>query len=111
MNVREKIKEVGFDNEKTDIDYKTCKVLLNISKQSPDIAMGVDKSLEQKEGSKQESEGAGDQGLYQKSKAQRLYELPYDRVHTDQYGGPESGYGGGDSDPDRCHGFLGQPGA
>ena len=46
--VRETIKEVGFDNEKTDIDYKTCKVLLNISKQSPDIAMGVDKSLEQK---------------------------------------------------------------
>lgn len=61
--VRETIKEVGFDNEKTDIDYKTCKVLLNISKQSPDIAMGVDKSLEQKEGSKQESEGAGDQGM------------------------------------------------
>ena len=61
--VRETIKEVGFDNEKADIDYKTCKVLLNISKQSPDIAMGVDKSLEQKEGSKQESEGAGDQGM------------------------------------------------
>lgn len=61
--VRDTIKEVGFDNENTDIDYKTCKVLLNISKQSPDIAMGVDKSLEQKEGSKQESEGAGDQGM------------------------------------------------
>lgn len=61
--VRDTIKEVGFDNEKTDIDYKTCKVLLNISKQSPDIAMGVDKSLEQKEGSRQESEGAGDQGM------------------------------------------------
>ncbi len=61
--VRETIKEVGFDNANTDIDYKTCKVLLNISKQSPDIAMGVDKSLEQKEGSKQESEGAGDQGM------------------------------------------------
>lgn len=61
--VRETIKEVGFDNEKTDIDYKTCKVLLNISKQSSDIAMGVDKSLEQKQGSKEESEGAGDQGM------------------------------------------------
>ena len=61
--VRDTIREVGFDNEKTDIDYKTCKVLLNISKQSPDIAMGVDKSLEQKSGSKQESEGAGDQGM------------------------------------------------
>ena len=61
--VRNAIKEVGFDNAETDIDYKTCKVLLNISKQSADIALGVDKSLEQKEGSKEESEGAGDQGM------------------------------------------------
>lgn len=37
--VRDTIKEVGFDNENTDIDYKTCKVLLNISKQSSDIAI------------------------------------------------------------------------
>ncbi len=61
--VRDTIKEVGFDNENTDIDYKTCKVLLNISKQSSDIALGVDKSLEQKQGAKEESEGAGDQGM------------------------------------------------
>ena len=61
--VRDTIKEIGFDNENTDIDYKTCKVLLNISKQSSDIALGVDKSLEQKQGSKEESEGAGDQGM------------------------------------------------
>lgn len=61
--VRNAIKEVGFDNSETDIDYRTCKVLLNISKQSADIALGVDKSLENKEGSKEESEGAGDQGM------------------------------------------------
>ena len=61
--VRDTIREVGFDNSETDIDYKTCEVLLNISKQSPDIALGVDKSLEQKQGSKDESEGAGDQGM------------------------------------------------
>lgn len=61
--VRDTIKEVGFDNAETDIDYKTCKVLLNISKQSSDIALGVDKSLEQKSGAKEESEGAGDQGM------------------------------------------------
>lgn len=48
---REKIKEIGFDNEKTDIDYRTCKVEINITKQSPDIAMGVDIG------------GAGDQGI------------------------------------------------
>jgi len=37
--VRNTIKEVGFDNENTDIDYKTCKVWINMSKQSPDIAI------------------------------------------------------------------------
>lgn len=49
--VREKIKEIGFDNENTDIDYRTCKIQAEITKQSPDIAMGVDTG------------GAGDQGL------------------------------------------------
>ena len=49
--VREKIKEIGFDNENTDIDYRTCKIQAKITKQSPDIAMGVDTG------------GAGDQGL------------------------------------------------
>lgn len=61
--VRDTVREVGFDNEDTDIDYRTCNVILNISKQSPDIALGVDKSFEQKQGSKDESEGAGDQGM------------------------------------------------
>ncbi|MBP3597681.1 MAG: methionine adenosyltransferase [Clostridia bacterium] len=61
--VRETIKEVGYDNAETDIDYRTCKVLLNVSKQSSDIALGVDKSLEDKEGEEVESEGAGDQGI------------------------------------------------
>ena len=61
--VRQAIKEVGYDNNKTDIDYKTCKIHLNISKQSPDIALGVNKSLEQKKGENIISEGAGDQGI------------------------------------------------
>ena len=61
--VRNTIKEIGYDNENLDIDYRTCKIHLNISKQSPDIAMGVDKSLEQKTGEAVTSEGAGDQGM------------------------------------------------
>jgi S-adenosylmethionine synthetase len=61
--VRNAIKEVGYDNSKTDIDYRTCNIIVNLSKQSPDIALGVDKSLEDKEGADVESEGAGDQGL------------------------------------------------
>lgn len=61
--VRNAIQEIGYHDEKVDIDYQTCKVLINISKQSPDIALGVDKSYEDKEGEKVESEGAGDQGM------------------------------------------------
>ena len=48
--VRNTIKEVGYDNSELDIDYRTCKINVNISKQSPDIALGVDKSLEDKAG-------------------------------------------------------------
>ena len=61
--IRNAIKDVGYDNAETDIDYKTCKVNINLTKQSPDIALGVDKSLEQKGGENVISEGAGDQGL------------------------------------------------
>lgn len=60
---RNTIKEIGYNNASADIDYKTCKIIVNISKQSQDIAMGVDKSLEDKEGGAIQSEGAGDQGI------------------------------------------------
>ena len=48
---RETIKQIGYDNENTDINYKTCKIETNITTQSGDIAMGVDIG------------GAGDQGI------------------------------------------------
>ena len=60
---RQAIKEVGYNDEKVGLNYKTCKIITNVSKQSPDIALGVDKSLEEKEGTGVISEGAGDQGL------------------------------------------------
>lgn len=61
--VREAIKNIGYFGADYDIDYNSCQVLINISKQSSDIALGVDSSLEDKLGSNVNSEGAGDQGL------------------------------------------------
>lgn len=49
--VRNIIKKIGYDNENLDMDYRTCKINVDITKQSPDIAMGVDTG------------GAGDQGI------------------------------------------------
>lgn len=48
---RTTLKNIGYDNQNTDIDYRTCKINVDITKQSPDIAMGVDDG------------GAGDQGI------------------------------------------------
>lgn len=49
--VRNKIKEIGYDNANIDMDYRTCNIKINITRQSPDIALGVDVG------------GAGDQGI------------------------------------------------
>ncbi len=53
---RNTIENIGYNREELGFDHKSCQVLLAISKQSPEIAMGVDRDAE-------ENQGAGDQGL------------------------------------------------
>lgn len=61
---RETVIGIGYDRAKYGFDGNTCGVLISIDEQSPDIAMGVDKALEAKEGQAAEEEtGAGDQGM------------------------------------------------
>lgn len=65
--VRNTIKEIGYTRAKYGFDYQTCAVLTSIDEQSADIAAGVDKALEAREGTMTDEEidaiGAGDQGL------------------------------------------------
>jgi S-adenosylmethionine synthetase len=62
---RETINGIGYTDASYGIDGKTCGVIVSIDKQSPDIAMGVDKALEQKaaSGDAYDEVGAGDQGM------------------------------------------------
>ena len=54
--VRERIKEIGYDDEAKGLNYQTCDIIQNITHQSPDISQAVH------EGKKDEDYGAGDQG-------------------------------------------------
>ena len=62
--VRETVREIGYDRAKYGFDCDSCAVIISLHAQSPDIAMGVDKSFEAKNGEADEFDiGAGDQGL------------------------------------------------
>jgi len=64
--VRDTIREIGYTKSRIGFDADTCGVSVSIDEQSPDIAQGVDRSLEVKEGGKHdelEATGAGDQGM------------------------------------------------